>query len=63
MGICYTPFPLIPSIPMDFRSTLMPMKLVEHADEILHYAEILFRDHQSIMRQGDRNVAEDQMLR
>jgi hypothetical protein len=63
MGICYTPFHLMPSIPMDLRSTLMPMKLVEHADEILHYAEILFRDHQSIMRQGDRNVAEDQMLR
>jgi hypothetical protein len=39
------------------------MKLVEHADEILYNAEILFRDHQSIMRQSDRDVAEGQILR
>jgi len=62
MGICYSPFPLIPSIHMDLRSTLMPMKLVEDADEILHHAEILFRDHQSIMRHDDRILAEDQIV-
>lgn len=48
---------------MDLRSSLMPMKLVEHGDELLHYAQILFRDHQSIMRSEDRILVEDHMIR
>jgi hypothetical protein len=47
---------------MDLRSTLRPMKLVKHADELMQYAEILFGDNQAIMRSDDRILAEDRML-
>jgi hypothetical protein len=39
------------------------MKLVKHADELIQYAEILLSDHQSVMRNDDRILAEDRMLR
>jgi hypothetical protein len=48
---------------MDLRSNLRPMKLVKHADELIQYAEILLRDHQSMMRSDDRILVEDRMLR
>ncbi|KAI0278597.1 hypothetical protein BGY98DRAFT_972907 [Russula aff. rugulosa BPL654] len=38
------------------------MTLVERADELMQYAEILLRDHQAIMRHDDRILAEDRML-
>jgi hypothetical protein len=40
----------------------MPMKLVEQADGLMHYADTLLRDHQSIMKRDDRILAEDRML-
>ena len=56
--------PIIPlSMPLDLCSTLKPMKLVEHADGIMEEAERRFRDHQSNMRSGDRDVAEDRLIR
>jgi hypothetical protein len=39
------------------------MRLVEHADELMQYAEILLRDHRAIMRHDDRILAEDRMLK
>ena len=48
---------------MYLRSTLMPMKLVEHADGMVQSAEVLFRNHQSIMRGDDQIMAEDWILR
>jgi hypothetical protein len=50
-------------MPIDLRSSLIPMKLVERADELMQYAEILLRDHQAIMRHDDRILAEDRMLK
>jgi hypothetical protein len=47
---------------MDIRYALMPMRLVEHADGLMHYAAVLFRDHQSIMRGDDLILAEDWMI-
>jgi hypothetical protein len=48
---------------MGLRSTLMPMKLVEHADELMQHAEILLMENQTIMRYDDRVLAEDRMLK
>jgi hypothetical protein len=53
---------LILSTLMDIRSALRPMKLVMFADELMQYAETLFRERQSIMRSDDRVLAEDRML-
>ena len=39
------------------------MGLVEHADELMQYAEILLRDHQAIMRHEDRILAEDRIVK
>jgi len=38
------------------------MKLVKHADGMVQSAEVLFRNHQSIMRGDDRILAEDWIL-
>ena len=56
--------PTLPfSISMSIRSTLTPMKLVKHADGMVQSAEVLFRNHQSIMRGDDQILAEDWILR
>jgi len=39
------------------------MKLVEHADQLMQYAEVLLREHQAIMRHDDRTLAEDRMVK
>jgi hypothetical protein len=39
------------------------MNLVERADELMLYAEVLLRDHQAIMRHDHRILAEDRMLK
>jgi hypothetical protein len=39
------------------------MELVEHADELMQYAEVLLGDHQAIMRHDDRTLAEDRMVK
>ncbi len=46
---------------MDLRSTFMPMTVVEQADELMQQARILMGNHQSMMGNGDRVLAEDQM--
>jgi len=48
---------------MGLRETFMPMKLVEHTDELMQHAEILLRENQSIMTYDDRVLAEDRMLK
>jgi hypothetical protein len=44
-------------------SSLIHMELVEHADELMQYAEVLLGDHQAIMRHDDRTLAEDRMVK
>lgn len=38
-----------------------PMNMVERADELMQYVEILLQDHQAIMRHDDRILVEDRM--
>ena len=60
----YYQFPAHPlSIPIDLRSSLMSTNLVQQADEIMRYAEILLGEHQTIIRHDHRTLAEDRMLR
>ena len=60
----YYQFPALPlSMPIDLRSSLMPTNLVQQADEIMRYAEILLGEHRTIIRHDHRSLAEDRMLR
>jgi hypothetical protein len=48
---------------MDPLHTLRPMKLVEHADGLMQYAQVLYEKHRPIMRPDDRMLAEDRITR
>ncbi|SRR6266446_278930 len=54
--------PLPFSMLMNLRSTLKPMGLVTRADKLIEVVEVLFGDHQSIMRSHDRTLAEGRIL-
>ncbi len=38
------------------------MDLVQHGDELVRSAGVLYSQHQSIMRPDDREIAEDRIL-
>jgi hypothetical protein len=38
------------------------MDLVRHGDELVRVADALLSQHQSIMRQDDREIAEDRIV-
>ncbi|KAI0274573.1 hypothetical protein BGY98DRAFT_1098870 [Russula aff. rugulosa BPL654] len=49
-------------MPMDMCSIFKPMRGVERADRQIQRAEVLLRDHQSVMRSDDRIFLEEHML-
>jgi hypothetical protein len=49
-------------MPKNMRSIFKPMRVVERADSQIQCAEVLFRDHQSVMRSDGRIFLEDHML-
>ena len=61
-----TILPTVPTHTHDMHSViapfaLRPMKIIEQANRLMQRAEVLFKQHENIMKPKDREVAEHKM--